>query len=418
MKRLNVILVLVMLLTTSMSQAQIKKLQTWLEVPRQDRSSLQKCDFANTPLSKKDADLASKMLLADKLEEVEENYCSQWNNRKIVFQDHQMPFYYNLFGEKPADGRSLFISLHGGGGTAPHVNDKQYNNQKHLYDATMKNMEGVYLAMRAPTDTWNMWHQNDIDDFINIIIQMATIKEDVNPNKVYILGYSAGGDGLYQLAPRMADRFAAASMMAGHPGDASPNNLYNLPFAIHVGANDSSYNRNTLALKWKNQLDSLELAKPGHYKHQAQIHKAYGHWMKLQDAVALPWMAQFKRNPLPEKIVWRQDNRYHEQFYWLWNHNFQPRAGKTIVAEYNKKDNKVNVIETYTNTIQVLLNDKMLDLDKPVSFSFKGKLIYKGKIKRSIANIVNSLKAKGDVNYIFPSKVYIDVEKNKQAILK
>jgi len=139
--------------------------------------------------------------------------------------------------------------------------------------------------------------------------------------------------------------------------------------------------------------------------------------MKLQDAVALPWMAQFKRNPLPEKIVWRQDNRYHEQFYWLWNHNFQPRAGKKITAEYNKKKNKVNVIETYTNTIQVLLNDKMLDLDKPVSFSFKGKLIYKGKIKRTIANILNSLKAKGDANYIFPSKVYIDIEKNKQAIL-
>ena len=37
---------------------------------------------------------------------------------------------------------------------------------------------------------------------------MAVIKENVNPNKVYLLGYSAGGDGVYQLAPRMANRWA------------------------------------------------------------------------------------------------------------------------------------------------------------------------------------------------------------------
>ena len=41
----------------------------------------------------------------------------------------------------------------------------------------------------------------------------AIVFEDVDPNRVYLLGYSAGGDGVYQLAPRMADRFAAASMM-------------------------------------------------------------------------------------------------------------------------------------------------------------------------------------------------------------
>ena len=52
---------------------------------------------------------------------------------------------------------------------------------------------------------------------------------------LYVLGYSAGGDGVYQLAPRLADRWAAAGMMAGNPNDASPLNLRNLGFALHVG---------------------------------------------------------------------------------------------------------------------------------------------------------------------------------------
>ena len=59
-----------------------------------------------------------------------------------------MPFYYQTFGDEPSDGRSLFISLHGGGATTAAGNDQQYENQKHLYDITMNTLEGVYLAPR------------------------------------------------------------------------------------------------------------------------------------------------------------------------------------------------------------------------------------------------------------------------------
>ena len=73
----------------------------------------------------------------------------------------------------------------------------------------------------------------------------------LDPNKVYLMGYSAGGDGVYQLAPRMADRFAAAAMMAGHPNETSPLGLRNLPFTIHMGENDTPYKRNKVAAEWK-----------------------------------------------------------------------------------------------------------------------------------------------------------------------
>lgn len=34
-------------------------------------------------------------------------------------------------------------------------------------------------------------------------------------DRVYLIGYSAGGDGVYKLAPRLASLFAGACMMAG-----------------------------------------------------------------------------------------------------------------------------------------------------------------------------------------------------------
>src|SRR5688572_18956710 len=139
----------------------------------------------------------------------------------------------------------------------------------------------------------------------------------VNPDKVYLMGYSAGGDGVWQLAPRMADRFAAAAMMAGHPNEASVLGLRNLPFAAFVGGNDTAYNRNTVVEERSAELGRLAQADPGGYVHLARIYEGVGHWMNKKDAEAVPWMTQFKRNPWPRKLVWMQDDVVHRRFYWL-----------------------------------------------------------------------------------------------------
>ena len=49
------------------------------------------------------------------------------------------------------------------------------------------------------------------------IIEAFTVLEMVDANKIFMTGYSAGGDGIYHMAPRMADMLAGAAMMTGHP---------------------------------------------------------------------------------------------------------------------------------------------------------------------------------------------------------
>ena len=164
----------------------------------------------------------------------------------FIVGDHTLKYLRRDFGQAPEGQKSLWISMHGGGGAPARVNDQQWRNQIKLY--TLE--EGIYIAPRAPTDTWNLWHQGHIDDLFDRLIETFVATEGVDPNRVYLLGYSAGGDGVYQLAPRMADRFAAASMMAGHPNNANPTSLRNLPFAIFMGGDDGAYNRNTVAQDW------------------------------------------------------------------------------------------------------------------------------------------------------------------------
>ena len=115
----------------------------------------------------------------------------------------------------------------------------------------------------------------------------------------------------------MADRFAAAAMMAGHPNEASLLGLRDLPFALFMGGDDAAYNRNKIAASRAADLDSLAQTDPGGYVHFARIYPGLGHWMKKQDAEALPWMAKFRRDPWPKKVVWQQDDVVHHRFYWL-----------------------------------------------------------------------------------------------------
>jgi pimeloyl-ACP methyl ester carboxylesterase len=327
-----------------------------------------------------------------------------WSNALIRFREYQMPFAYRIFGEKPADGRSLYFSLHGGGNAPPEINDQQWVNQRSLYNIK----EGLCIVPRAPTNTWNLWHEDHIDNFFDSLIRYAIILEEVNPNKVYLLGYSAGGDGVYQLATRMADRWAAASMMAGHPGDANAANLRNLPFAIYMGGKDSAYHRNTLAADFNKRLDSLQHQDPSGYIHETTIYPDKAHWMDRRDTVAIEWMAAIRRNHKPDKVVWNQDNRVQNYCYWL----SVPASdtGKMASAEVSISGNKIYITTNTFDKLFINLNDELLDLDKEVSVIQSGRIIFQGKLKRTSAIIRATVEEYQDPVRIYSARLI--VEKN------
>jgi hypothetical protein len=334
---------------------------------------------------------------------IRQRRADETQRREIEYETWRMKFDYKIFGDKPSTGRSLFISLHGGGNAPARVNDRQWENQKKLYEPS----EGIYLAPRAPTDTWNLWHQAHIDPLFQRLIEDLIVLEDVNPNRVYVLGYSAGGDGVYQLAPRFADRLAAAAIMAGHPNEASPLGLRNLPFALHVGANDGAYNRNQVAADWGKQLQELQQADPAGYVHDVQIHADKGHWMDRADAVAVPWMARFNRNPLPDKIIWRQDDVTHRRFYWLAVPDEPLSAGATVRA--TRIDQQIDLQTEGIAQLAVRLNDAMADLDREIVVRANGHVAFQGQLPRTIACLAKTLGERGDPASVFCSEAVVTI---------
>ena len=273
--------------------------------------------------------------------------------KKIGFNGKFMKYDYSKIGKMPANGYPLYIAQHGGGGAPSRVNDGQWKHMKVYYKANVK--DGIYLAPRGMTDTWNLHFVNEAYVAYDRLIENMILFENVDPNRVYILGFSAGGDGTYRIAPKMADRWAAANMSAGHPGGVRVDNLYNLPFMLQVGEFDRAYGRHQQAPIYNEKLNDLQRLHPKGYVHEINVHinkphnfsdnhpkeapqnvwaepvKMLKYWQdnKLEELLkknklaefkklytkaprkvvkrntsAIAWMNQYTRNPLPTKVIW------------------------------------------------------------------------------------------------------------------
>ncbi len=380
--------------------AALEALEEYLAQSVPARPVLAEQAFAAVGLSREGAAQAGELLWADRAAYLAEERRSEHEAREITIGNNTLRFDFRTFGSEPEGGHSLYISLHGGGNADPSVNDEQWENQKILYEPD----EGIYLAPRAPTDTWNLWHEAHIDPLFERLIANLIVLEGINPDRVYVMGYSAGGDGVYQLGPRMADHWAAASAMAGHPNEAKPFSLRNIGFTIHVGALDTAYDRNLVAQEWSDQLDELEAADPDGYPHVVEIHEGKPHWMDLEDAVAVPWMAEFTRNPTPNHVVWYQDDIVHQRFYWLAVD--EPKMETSIDARIS--DQQIEIDSDDVSSVRLRLSDAMLDLDQDVTVHANGDEVFSGPVLRTIEVLERTMLERDDPRMMFSAETTVD----------
>lgn len=390
------------------SNAALKELRAALDANPTAIEKLADKDFTKVPLTKEDAATARELLWKAHVAFIKKDRADEVKSKLLKDGSLEMPYDYKTFGKKPNGGRSLWISLHGGGGAPKQVNDQQWENQKKLYTLD----EGIYLAPRAPTNTWNLWHEGHIDRMFGRLIEDLIVFEDVNPNRVYVMGYSAGGDGVYQLGPRMADSWGAAAMMAGHPNGVSLLSLRNVPFALQVGGNDSAYNRNKVGKEYGEQLDKLQKDDPKGYEHFVKIHEGKGHWMNLEDKAALPWMAKFTRNPVPERVVWKQTGTPHDRSYWLAVPSKEAKGDSLVIATRSGQEIDIATAEKVTKLL-IHLDDRMADLDQPIAVKYGGEKLSSAVASRTVATMIKTLVGRGDPSLIFDAEVEVTLPSTK-----
>ena len=179
---------------------------------------------------------------------------------------------------------------------------------------------------------------------------------------------------------------------------------------IWMGENDAAYDRNKLAAAKGLVMDSLHAADPEGYIHETHIVKGKGHWMDREDRAAIPWMAKFRRDPYPTKVVWRQEEVVMPSLYWLGVDPKEAKHGMEAIVE--RVGNTFTILKNDYKRLIIRLNDELTDLDQPVKIFYNGNQIFNGKVKRTLKNTARSIDERADKRMIFSAELtVVDNEK-------
>ncbi len=324
-----------------------------------------------------------------------------FNSKKVRFENHISPYTVKTIGNRPKNGWPLFIAMHGGGGVPKRVNDSQWKVMQGYY-RDQKSVTGYkYLALRAPNDRWNGFYAPYVPPLVTNLIRQFLLFDDIDSNKVYLMGYSHGGYGAFYIGPKIPHRFAAIHASAAAPTDGtiSPRTLRNTCFTFMIGERDTKYGRRNRCEEFDKIIQVLKKKNPGLFPVTMEFKKGFGHG-GLPDRDKIKTMYSATRNPKPKHLTWDLTDSVINHFFWLSISN--PRKNQLIDSRIF--GNKIVVKTTDVNGFIVWLDDGLVNLNEPVSLNWNGKIL-NPKLRLQFASLCESLQITGDPYLAFTCKV-------------
>ncbi len=322
--------------------------------------------------------------------------------KQVRFEKHLSPYTVKTVGTRPTNGWALFIAMHGGGNAPQALNDSQWRHMQIYYKDHPEAGGYLYVALRAPNNTWNGFYDTYVYPLIANLTRQFRLYGDIDPNKVFIMGYSHGGYGAYAIGPKMPDNFAAihASAAAASDGETTPKTLRNTIFTAMVGEKDTAYGRHERNQKFAAAVEKLRGDRKDIYPVRVDIIAGNGH-TGLPDRDIIKQMYPAVRNPVPTELSWLQTDKVIRDFFWLRSDT----PGKKREIEAVCRDNRITVTtSTNVTSATVLLDSRLVDFDQPVITEVNGaKATHK--LQPSLRVLAETLLRRGDPELAFTAKI-------------
>jgi predicted esterase len=245
----------------------------------------------------------------------------------------------------------------------------------------------------------------------------------IDPDKVVLLGYSMGGFGTWNIGLRYPDRFAGIAPCAGGLSrremfvekdvvarEILPNARYLNPWFTHGDA-DSTVPV-ALDRRLHAALDSLEIP------HTYEEVKGGSHILPLAtgggnaDNLAR-YIATRHRNPAPETLEYVSQGEWQDGAYWLRVGRRAKKDGTiTLRGAVNKAQNAVAIeVEGPAQAVDVYLDERLLDLSKPVTLSVKGQSPRTITATPDLGAILDSWRSREDPKLVYQARVRVELRK-------
>ena len=317
--------------------------------------------------------------------------------------------------------KGLVIGLHGGGegaGSASEATRWQAKGCRGMYP------QGIRLVH----DTWNTVHG---ERFVLTLMEIAKVHHEVDPDRVYSMGFSMGGTGSWFLAGRHPDLLAGSSPCAGvlmaNPKSQLETkeevealqhgfvpNVRNLSMYYYIGLADKNCMPGTYLYVW-DRIEALRAADPEGYRDlEFSTYPGLAHaFPPGEPTKGIKWLTAKVRNTFPDKLVWEyasdpfpqsrpQDARGRldkNHYYWLYTSAPVDRMEVTATRAGNAFD--LTIERADPSTFRLFLRPEMIDVEEDVVVTVNGEEGFRGRATPSFRALVESFDDKLDRSLVF-----------------
>ena len=360
---------------------------------------------SHPPLSGKDARKWAKtaLALAAKGRKLEKK-----SGQRYFWEEEERGLY--VLGGETKKPEALLLVMHGGG-----AGEGDAWSSHGAYNGAASQLDWLALYPQVLEKTEHGWTDSGTEEFVLQLVDAALRTWKIDRNRVFFSGHSMGGYGTWTLGARHADRVAGLAASAGAPTpifNAAKEVididkglipcLRNVPFVIYQSDDDPRVppDANRFAAKLLGEARE----RWGGYPFEYWEEKGRAHELPPGGVEALLARIEAReRDPRPARVVWQPSVDWVRQFYWLyWE---KPRKHALVVADCDRAKNEVSVTcEGDPAGLEVLLDERLLDLEKEVVVRLAGAEVFRGKPARTLATVVKTA-LRGDPELVFAARV-------------
>ena len=292
-------------------------------------------------------------------------------------------------GYKPGDKPpGLVIALHGG--PAPDYKTAfETAPQEYSYFTSAAAKHGLILASPG-------W-VGDPTPVVLETIETVARRWNVDRSRIFLVGHSAGGVASFMVGPPWADRFAGiAPFVCGIEHGARLKNAWNLPVYHVLGKKDNAFFLDTGR---KNSELLRTIGGP-----LEVVEKEGGHDVYPDEcAKSVAWLAARPRNFWSRDVRWHRDEaRTTGGLFWI-----DPLA-KDCGADFTAKVEGNNIRIEGSRPAEIMLSDRLVDLDRPVTVSLDGEVLFTGSVERTARTALEWVEARRDFTDVPVARVKLN----------